>query len=125
MFRIECFVTDKHLPDVLRSLGQRVMNLSVQPVVDAAVEKKGRAKEVKPGPGAGEPNLERMIRALRKSGRVINRGSIELACQEIGLRSESAPYLMKKAREAGYIKAKGRGPTVTYTWGQHTNGSKE
>ena len=125
MFRIECFVTDKHLPDVLRALGQRVMNLSVLPVVDAAVEKKGKAKEVKPGPDAGEPTLNRMIKALRSSGREISRGSVETTLQEIGLRPESAPYLMKQARKQGFWKSKGKGPGVTYAWTQHTNGTKE
>ena len=117
MFRIECFVTDRHLPDVLRALGQRVMNLSVQPVVDAAIEKRAgakgpREKIIKQTNGS---SLEGFIRELVKAP-AINSATAQAAAQASGAAPASYGYLLKKAIAAGIIRKKGKGPGTTYVW---------
>jgi len=111
MFRIECFVTDKHLPDVLRALGQRVMNLSVQPVVDAAIEGK-KKPTIKQANGS---SLEGFIKELVKAP-AINSATAQAAAQASGASPSSYGYLLKKAIAAGIIRKKGKGPGTTYVW---------
>lgn len=118
MFKIECFVTDKHLPDVLRALGQRVMNLTVVPVVDAApvvrpASRKG--EETKTLEATSASGLESFLKALSKAP-AINRGSAAAACQEAGLNPSSAYYFLKRARRAGFLSSKGKGTQLTWSW---------
>jgi len=112
MFRIECFVTDKHLPGTLRALGQRVMNLSVVPVVDAAPAKKGKTRELRQTNGG---TLGSFITELRKEP-VINGGAAERACQAAGLAPSSKNHFLQQAIKAKLIKKRGKGTGTTYEW---------
>lgn len=123
MFRIECFVTDKHLPDVLRALGQRVMNLSVQPVVDAAVEKKGKG-EPKLKATTNGTGLEGFLRELTKHP-TINVGSAEAACQAAGLSPSSKNHFLGAAIKRGIIVRRGKGTGTTYAWAKPPTLGKE
>jgi hypothetical protein len=114
MFRIECFVTDKHLPDVLRALGQRVMNLSVVPVVHAAVEKtegKGKPKIRQ----AASTTLEAWLVELRKKPAIVVQ-HMKDAAQAAGASPTSYGYLLKQAVAQKLIRKHGKGFNSTYEW---------
>jgi hypothetical protein len=114
MFRIECFVTDKHLPDVLRALGQRVMNLSVVPVVDAVVTPAGKRAENKPKVSAVDA-MDTFIKELRKAP-APSAAAARAAAQASGYAEKSYSNLLRKAVELNLIVRKGQGQGTTYSW---------
>lgn len=116
MFRITCFVTDKHLADVLRALGQRVMNLDVQPVVGAEVNSgvKGRKEKRAKPKGDGLNNLERFINELHKVP-TIHKASAQEALRLTGSNPSSVNYFLGQAQQHGFLKKHGKGTGTTYT----------
>jgi hypothetical protein len=108
MFRIECFVDDKHLPKVLKAMAGMTYNMKVDPVVNAMVDK----KQVKAA-GDHKPAYIRVYERLIHNGKSIGDRvlSIEVkdAMKEIKVSENSYSATVKGLTDKGLLKAVARG----------------
>lgn len=112
MFRIECFVDDKHLASVMHALAGRTMNLSAVPVVNA-VAAGGRVAPVTSG------KIEDLFVAWAKANKVQTFKAKDSVLNDflasMGKPPSAKTYAVVKLKEAGVLRGKGKGSNVTWT----------
>lgn len=109
MFKIDFFVDDKYLAEVLRTLSGRTRNLSVVPVSNAIPHANGEIKSK-----AGR-TVDLFVAELKKHEAVTPKIAKECA-QKIGLSPVSYLHLLEGAMKQGAIKRHGKGSNTKYEW---------
>lgn len=112
MFRIECFVDDKHVADVIRALtGKAIGQPTIQPVANA--QAKG-GKIVTDGLSLCETFVKALAKAAAVGLKETTMAKIKEFLRDQNAKESSAGYLVKCAERAGALKRKGSGPGVRY-----------
>ncbi len=109
LFKIDFFVDDKYLAEVLRVLAGRTRNLSVVPVANAVPLRNGAIKQE-----AGH-TLGLFLKQLKEQ-EVINAKTAKDASQKAGLSPASYSHLLASAVKQGLIKRRGKGKGTKYEW---------
>lgn len=111
MFRIECFVDDKHLAKVMHGLSGLCMELQVVPVVNAETK---NGKVMAKTSGDTTEMLAKWLHEQKKH--VIRPDDIKQFCLQHGRAEKSYSNVLAKAKKAGLLsKPKGKGNQVSYT----------
>ena len=124
MFRINFFVDDKNLPQVLRDVGGKVHNLEVVPVVNAKVadepSRRGRGAPRKNGKVVqdAEHTLGLFCKQMKKltGDEPIVAAKAKAALQQVGLSPTSYSHFLQQAVKANLIRKEGKGAKTTWLW---------
>lgn len=107
MFRIACFVEDKHLAAVMHALGGKALNLEVAPVTNA-VPVKGAPKVKQEVEGASKQ--EQLISRLRAYPEVvITTDQIKKLVEAVGGKASSANNYIVNLKDLKILKPRARG----------------
>ena len=117
MFKIEFFVDDKYLAEVLRGVAGKARQLQVIPVVNVAEEKtRGRPNgQLKQD---AEHTLGLFLKELKKvAPEQIVAAQARQAAENCGMAPTSYSYFLQKAAKAKLIKkGKKEGNNMIYMW---------
>lgn len=102
MFKIDCFVEDKHLATALRGLSGLILDLKVVPVVNA-VAKNGTVQ------GQSGSLIERFVTEWksRKLGKITAAEARDLA-KAVGLSPTSYGHILHNAIKGGHVTKAGK-----------------
>jgi len=116
MFRIEFFLDDKHVPEVLRRVAGYARQLQVMPVVEATTATT-KGKSTRSAISSGEMQ-QRFIEQLRKSEVDEYKAStLRDAVVAAGGSAQAYSYYAKKAIDAGVLKKrKGKAGNTSMTY---------
>lgn len=112
MFKVDCYVEDKNLASVLRSLSGVAREVRAVPAVNAEPTKAGGVKAPTNG------NLVAMFAAKLKKikAKEVTPDTARAFLKMIGASPASYGYLIKKAVEHGVLSRKGTGREVAYAF---------
>ena len=109
MFKVDFFVEDKYLAEVLRAVTGRTRNLTCVPVINAVPHANGAIKQE-----TGH-TLGLFLKELKKQ-EVVNAKTAKDASQKAGLSPASYSHLLTSAINQGLIKRRGKGKGTKYEW---------
>jgi xanthine dehydrogenase iron-sulfur cluster and FAD-binding subunit A len=110
MFRIECFVEDARLVQVLHALAGKVKAMDVQPVVNATVDKSnGELKAITPG-----SVIDLFAKYLKENQEPVTVDYLRAFLGSIGRSPTSTQYVLRQAIERKLITKHGKGNAMTY-----------
>lgn len=109
MFKIEAFCDDKRLPDVLRALAGKAMNVVAVPVLNA--QPKEQVKAI----GRGDV-VEMFLRRLQEQRkREFRAPDLASFLEEIGLSKTSVGHYLTRMRRAKIASCRGKSRGASWT----------
>jgi hypothetical protein len=111
MFRVEFFVDDKHLAEVMHAVAGRSRNLNVQPVANSGNGPGGEVKAFK----AGSVH-ELLLAAINQSHpHRVTAGQARVLVQKLGFAPDSTSYYLKRLVDSGAMQRHGHSNASYYT----------
>lgn len=109
MFRIECFVEDKHLAEALRVLAKlRALNVSSQPVENALLKQGKLVQDHQ----RSKPQYVRLYEELEQGCRLnapIAMSAIKSIAKQAGIPTANLSALLARLKADKLIRSKGKG----------------
>jgi len=102
MFTVRVFVEDKKLPRLLWLLDGAIVGQPEITPVRGAAAKNGKIKSTQPVPGA-TLDVQVANRLLERGVGALDRGALKNVIVEVGGRSGSYGYVLKKLRKAKFL----------------------